>query len=336
MVSARRDAYELFDLPRLDDPDEHAKLWMLLSADALLGGATDELLRETDSAYNDITDRLYVDYNALRERLIAFSSTFRPMGRSSRLLDGDRSRRRRSSIASCSSPSPSARDLCPDRCSNARRRRATNSIRGRWTQFPRPIPRGRQGQSDLDIWPYNGGLFAEDPVLDALILPDQLAEDVAALGEWDYRSDVPVTVLGHIFEQSITDIEKLARRGRGEEPPKVSKRKREGVVYTPDIVTRFLGRAHHRRHARRALRRALRAARMRRDGDDPGRQAQNAFLARLRSTCCAALTIVDPACGSGAFLVAAFDRLAREYRRSLERLRRRSASRSTSTPSTRS
>ena len=32
------------------------------------------------------------------------------------------------------------------------------------------------------------------------------------------------------------------------------------------------------------------------------------------------LTIVDPACGSGAFLVAAFDRLAQEYRPVLERL----------------
>ena len=51
---------------------------------------------------------------------------------------------------------------------------------------------------------------------------------------------MPVTVLGHIFEQSITDLEKLRAESRGEAPPKVSKRKREGVVYTPDIVTRFL------------------------------------------------------------------------------------------------
>ena len=27
---------------------------------------------------------------------------------------------------------------------------------------------------------------------------------------------------------------------RGEEPPKVSKSKRQGIVYTPEIVTRFL------------------------------------------------------------------------------------------------
>lgn len=46
-------------------------------------------------------------------------------------------------------------------------------------------------------------------------------------------------MLGHIFEQSITDLEKLRAESRGEAPPKVSKRKREGVVYTPDIFTRL-------------------------------------------------------------------------------------------------
>ena len=71
-------------------------------------------------------------------------------------------------------------------------------------------------------------------------LPDDLTEALASLGEWDYRNDVPVTLLGHLFEQSITDLERLRAESRGEAPPKVTKRKKEGVVYTPDIVTRFL------------------------------------------------------------------------------------------------
>ena len=49
-----RDAYELFDLTKLDDPEEHARLCMMLSAERLLGGATDALLRETDSAYKTL------------------------------------------------------------------------------------------------------------------------------------------------------------------------------------------------------------------------------------------------------------------------------------------
>jgi hypothetical protein len=67
-----RDAYEMFDLTKLDDAEEHARLCMLLSAERLLRGPTDALLRETDTAYKDITGKLYVDYKALHERLIAF------------------------------------------------------------------------------------------------------------------------------------------------------------------------------------------------------------------------------------------------------------------------
>ena len=47
-----RDAYEIFDLTRLDDEGEHARLWLLLGAQQLLGGAVDALLAETDVAYS--------------------------------------------------------------------------------------------------------------------------------------------------------------------------------------------------------------------------------------------------------------------------------------------
>ncbi len=47
-----------------------------------------------------------------------------------------------------------------------------------------------------------------------MILPEELVRDIAGLGNWDYRREVPVTVLGHIFEQSITDIEKLKAESR--------------------------------------------------------------------------------------------------------------------------
>ena len=64
-----REAYEVFDVSRLDEPDELRRLWEILSARNFLGEATERLLRETDAAYADITDRLYKDYNDLRERL---------------------------------------------------------------------------------------------------------------------------------------------------------------------------------------------------------------------------------------------------------------------------
>ena len=64
------------------------------------------------------------------------------------------------------------------------------------------------------------GLPLGHPVGDGVVLPDHLTTDLASLGQWDYRSDVPVTVLGHIFEQSVTDLEKMRAESRGEPAPR--------------------------------------------------------------------------------------------------------------------
>ena len=48
------------------------QMWLLLSAKQLLSGATKSLLRQSDSAYKDITDELYKDYSKLRERLLSY------------------------------------------------------------------------------------------------------------------------------------------------------------------------------------------------------------------------------------------------------------------------
>ncbi len=185
-----------------------------------------------------------------------------------------------------------------------------------WSNFTALFRAVDQGNTRLNVWPYNGGLFAADAVVDALTIPDPLAEEVAALGAWDYRSEVSVTLLGHIFEQSITDIERLKAEHRGEEPPKISQRKRTGVVYTPDMVTRFLVEKTIGVTLQEFFDEAWARHRI---GDGASEEAQRAFwgeyVAQLRS-----LTIVDPACGSGAFLVAAFDALASEYRRASKAL----------------
>ena len=178
------------------------------------------------------------------------------------------------------------------------------------------------GDQRLGVCEYNGGLFARDPLADTLILPDHLAQDVAKLGLWDYQQEVPVTVLGHLFEQSITDIEKLKAESRGEAVPAISKRKREGVVYTPDMITRFLvektiALTLDERRAALWSKHGMREATADEPGPEPAQEAAfwQDYLAALRD-----FTVIDPACGSGAFLVAAFDELARRYRPAVNRL----------------
>jgi hypothetical protein len=106
-------------------------------------------------------------------------------------------------------------------------------------------------------------------------------------------------------------------------PPATGTRKRFGVVYTPDFVTGFIVEhtigAHLKETADALL--AHHAKRLDADGDvtwrskNAERDFWRAYLDRLTR-----LRIVDPACGSGAFLVAAFDYLHAEQKRVRERL----------------
>ncbi len=305
-----RDAYERFDLTRLDEENEHQRLWLILSADRFLGSATEQLLRDTDGAYKDITNKLYLEYKGLRDRLVSFMVNSPDGPRLSSLHAIEPAQKILDRILFIAFAQRT--DLLPDRLlERAATSRNEFVPQPLWSNFTRLFHAVDQGDTRLQVWPYNGGLFAADSALDDIVLPDNLASEVAELGKWDYRSEVPVTLLGHIFEQSITDIERLKAEGRGEAAPKISQRKRTGVVYTPDMVTRFL--------VERTIGVALREffdelwARLGM-GENASEEQQQTFwreyLARLRS-----LTIVDPACGSGAFLIAAFDALAFEYSR---------------------
>ncbi|MCG6206016.1 N-6 DNA methylase [Rhodopseudomonas sp. HC1] len=321
-----RDAYELFDLRQLDDEHVLERLILLLSADQLLGGATEKLLRETDSAYKDITGKLYVDYKDLRDQLIAFLTDAVDGPKLAMLAAIEVAQKVLDRILFVAFAQRT--DLLPDKLlEKAKTARNEFLPQPIWQNFQALFRAVDKGDSRLYIDEYNGGLFAADPIADGLIIPDPLAEKLADLGQWDYRSDVPVTVLGHIFEQSITDIEKLRAEARGEAAPKVSKSKRQGVVYTPEIVTRFLVErtieitleehfaALLKKHGRPVVPRASRATIFSEREDAAQRAFWNDYLAELR-----AIRIVDPACGSGAFLVAAFDLLAREYRGVVELL----------------
>ena len=158
---------------------------------------------------------------------------------------------------------------------------------------------------------------------------------------------VDVEILGHIFEQSITDLEQMrAALSVGETGPsagkadgsisKVSRRKREGAFYTPRFVTRYLVeralrpvlderfeqlRAAHHRQAGGTARRALVDPRAYDLSalNTPQRQALigfwQAWLDALQT-----IRLVDPACGSGAFLIEAFDQLHAHYEQALSHL----------------
>jgi hypothetical protein len=116
------------------------------------------------------------------------------------------------------------------------------------------------GNSGLGIPAYNGGLFADDLLLDRLTVPEEVCRYFQDLAGYDYRSGhevsgeqgqeygarlIDVDILGHIFEQSISDLEQLRDELEGRAAPqtreeRVSRRKREGAFYTPAFITRYI------------------------------------------------------------------------------------------------
>jgi len=98
------------------------------------------------------------------------------------------------------------------------------------------------GNQKLNIPKYNGGLFAQDAELDSLIIDDNILDlEAQALSDYDFMSDVSVNILGHIFEQSLTDLEEInASINEVAFDAKKSKRKKDGVFYTPEYITKYI------------------------------------------------------------------------------------------------
>lgn len=309
--------YEEIDLKGLDDPETLKLLILLFSADNLLGGATEALLRRSEAQDKDITNELYSDYRELRLALLQFLAdqrshipTPKRVALVQKLLD------RLVFIAY-------AEDtvlLPDDRLKLAITHRDPFFPRPKWDNLKALFAAVDAGSEHMGITAYNGGLFRIDPELDALDLPDHLVERFLKLAGYDFQSEVSVTILGHLFEQTISDIEADLITPGAEKAP--DKKKRHGIVYTPEDVTRFIVGQTIGRHVA-AIEAALRAEHVKSekpDGEIVWATSEaaywRAYLDRLD-----ALAIIDPACGSGHFLVAAFDLLSALAKTANDRLR---------------
>lgn len=315
-----RQFHDSFDLSKLHDPAEYHRFMLLLSAENLLSGRTLALLEESRREDRDITARLYADYRALRGELIGAVRAALPEG------DPLESIRLGQTILDRVLFIAFAEDnglLPDDSLLNAFQHRDPYHPRPVWRTFLGLFNAIDRGNDDLKIPRYNGGLFQPNATIDALAIPDHICEGFKRLAEYDFASEISVTVLGHIFEQSIADVEQLQAQALGEAPveKKASgtsgRRKRDGVVYTPDYVARFIVDQTLGAHCREIFADILRqyAKPGAKATDDAiawksaraEKQAWAAYRDRLT-----ALRIVDPACGSGVFLIMAFDYLKAE------------------------
>jgi hypothetical protein len=173
------------------------------------------------------------------------------------------------------------------------------------------------GNDKLGIPKYNGGLFATDEMLDSLKIDDNCLDmEAQKLSDFDFESDISVNILGHIFEQSLTDLEELnASIENTDFDKKKSKRKKDGVFYTPEYITRYiventLGKLCTDKKEALAIEHETVVINPRKLTKQE--QSTKETLINYREWL-THLKILDPACGSGAFLNQALEFLIREH-----------------------
>lgn len=189
---------------------------------------------------------------------------------------------------------------------------------------------------DTTIHQFNGGLFETDQALDRLNLPnwifvrrDQARNEASReqhkdtlyylsatynyAREGDSKNSIGLYTLGHIFEQSIVELEALQAEAEGRESlANVTKRKRDGVYYTPEwIVRRIIEETIDPLFARWKSEVGWL------ETGDPSKEAALDYWNRLKR-----MKVIDPACGSGAFLIVALRHLEKEFTAALETARR--------------
>lgn len=174
---------------------------------------------------------------------------------------------------------------------------------------------GHKGKQH-EIFAYNGGLFFPDEILDNIIIDDSILYDgTKTLSSYDFETDVDVNILGHIFEHSLAEIEELQSELEGKAVEKnKTKRKKEGVYYTPRYITKYIventvGALCLQKKEELQINEETFAPQKRK----ANRKALLATIETYRNWLLQ-LTICDPACGSGAFLNAALEYLIAEHR----------------------
>lgn len=181
---------------------------------------------------------------------------------------------------------------------------------------------GHVYKSGYEIPAYGGGLFMPDEVLDNLKVDDEiLKDDLLVLSKYDFNTEVDVNILGHIFEHSLSEIEETEAKLKGEEVEKSKgKRKKDGVFYTPKYITKHivdntLGKLCNEKKSILGLDQDFVLIEYQKSNGGVNKKGEKLFHAlESYKKWLLELKIVDPACGSGAFLNEALSFLIKEHK----------------------
>ena len=333
-VGYGRALYESWDLRKLTDPKEYARFHTLLCAENLLGGYTLQLLQESETVQEEITNALYGDYREVRVTLFRQLRDAHPDKTPRQILRLAQTILDRILFIAFAEDTGLLPTNTLDRTYAQHNPFAPVPV---WQNFQglfRAIDEGQILEVDgarIEIPAYNGGLFRQSEEMATLEVSDEICEAFRAIGRYEFETEVSVEVLGHILEQSITDLEELSAAEDDEDfDERLSRRRTEGVYYTPAFVTRYmieqtLGQVLENKRQELGQERLPELAdddyasiQLIQRGKNRGQVRYNANIGKhvefwnQYKNELAEVKVLDPACGSGAFLIAAFDYLLNE------------------------
>ena len=307
--------YERFYIEDLEDDFEFKRFLYLLSKENILDRKLDNLIDLKIKEEEKIEREFYTKYKTIRSKIVSQviedNRTYNAdvlIEKSQKLLD------RFLFIAFCEDkniiPANSYKTMVLSSNENVTKHEL-------FTMLCRNIDKGNKQKG---INKFNGGLFKYDEILDDLVLDDVIFTELITLADYDFKTDVDENILGRIFEQSISDLEELKNDALGiETDKKKGKRKKDGVFYTPSRITRGI--------VEKSIGEYLNDKKLElgyeklpeltdesietQRGLSAKAEKHLAFWREYRSKVLN-IKVIDPACGSGAFLIAAYDYLKKE------------------------
>ena len=236
--------YETFDISKMDQEEEFVRFYFFLCKEHLINenglSYIDNLFKENEEMGTAISNDFYKTYKNIRNNLYNSLKELNPevdelflFTKTQKLMD------RFTFICFCEDCGLLPHNIYKNLIESVNNSYSfdTNKL---WRELKDLFASIDKGRPAMKINRYNGGLFKEDPELDALIITDDLLLTFTQLANYDFGSDLNVNILGQIFEQSISDVEQIKNEINGVEVETKGKQKDDGIFYTPYYVTRYI------------------------------------------------------------------------------------------------
>ena len=315
--------FPIFNLSK----DDFQLLYLFISYESILAGWPSKMKNETVHEEEKIEKRFYVDYSKFRDEL--FKNIVKNNTNISELILFNRTQKlldRFIFIFFAEDKGliyPNFIESVISYWKEEKKRFGEKSLYEDFNRYFILLDKGREKAHNTEaIFAFNGGLFKKDQVLENLKIDcDVLATNVQKLSSYDFTSQITVDILGHIFEHSLSEIEETEAKLKGEQIGKSKgKRKKDGVFYTPKYITKYivnntLGKLCSEKKSILELDQDFDLVKYQKSSGGVNKKGKKLFhTLELYKKWLLKLKIVDPACGSGAFLNEALSFLIKEHK----------------------